>query len=57
MSDNLTGSKTEDSGSDRTTTAAIQRERLAKLIGRLLARVMLRRKADDSVTSDHRDGR
>ncbi len=57
MSDNLTGSKTEDSGSDRTTTAAIQRERLAKLIGRLLARVMLRRKVDDSVTSDHRYGR
>ncbi len=56
MSDSITGSKTEDPGSDRPTTAAIQRERLAKLIGRLLARVMLRRKADDSVTSDHGDG-
>jgi hypothetical protein len=46
----------DDSGSDQVTTEAMRRDRLAELIGRLLARVILRRRADDSVASDRGDG-
>ena len=42
----------DDAEGDQETNEAMRRDRLAELIGQLLARVLLRRRADDSEASN-----
>ncbi len=55
MPDTNSTAQMEDGESDDVTTDAMRRDRLAELIGRLLARVMVRRRADDSEASNLND--